>query len=103
MSQSDPSLEQPRFEEFGVIGIARRGDHARIESYISAQVVNIGRADAYMESDVPIDVGRRVSVWLYSSAQDGKKEEFFGVLKWKKELDDPFSARYGYGIQLQPE
>jgi hypothetical protein len=103
MSHSDPSQEQSRFERFGVIGIARRGEQTRIESYISAQVVNIDQSDAYMESDVPIDVGRNVSVWLYSSAQDGKKEEFFGVLKWKKELDDPFSARYGYGIQLQSE
>ena len=103
MIQGEARSKQQQFESFGVIGIARRGDQERIESYISAQVLNLGPQEAYIETDVPLDLGRKVSVWLYSSGPEGKKVEHFGVLQWKKRLQDPFSARYGYGIQLQAD
>ncbi len=92
--------DKRRFERYGYVGVARVADESQIEEYALAKMLNISSGGMYIETDARIDEGRKVKVWLEEAVPEMDHKEFIGRTRWRKTLDDPYSAVYGYGIQF---
>jgi hypothetical protein len=92
--------DKRRFERYGYVGVVRVADETQIEEYALAKMLNISSGGMYIETDARIDEGRKVKVWLEESVPEINQKEFSGRTRWRKTLDDPYSAVYGYGIQF---
>jgi hypothetical protein len=71
---------------------------------ISGKVLNRSRDGLYIETDAALPPERTVSIRIVAAGVDTsgfQKSELVGRIRWSRTLDDPFSALYGYGIQLE--
>jgi hypothetical protein len=92
--------EQRRFERRAYIGLVHISLSDEIERTFPAQVLNISKGGIYVELDEDLDVDRYVYVWIKDAPEEVAREEYFGRIRWKKRLDDSFSALFGYGIEF---
>jgi hypothetical protein len=90
--------EQRRFERKAYIGLVQVGLSDEVERTFPAQVLNISKGGIYVELDEDLETERFVFVWIKDAPEEAPQEEYFGQIRWKKNLHDSFSALYGYGI-----
>ena len=95
--------DQRRFRRIGVVAVARVTSEMDIEASATAQVLNISKGGMYIETDLDIDEGRTIHFWVDLSNLNTKRKKHSGLVQWKKALNDPYSAIYGYGIKFNME
>jgi hypothetical protein len=97
------SGERRRHNREGVIApISVRLDGS--EDFVSGKLLNFSRDGMYIETDIPLAAGKLVSIRIDGeggNAPDSLNPEFGGTVRWSRTLNNPFSARFGYGIILQ--
>jgi hypothetical protein len=91
--------ERRRFERRGFLSVVRIGEDVSLEPKVAAKILNISQGGMYLEADEALDMGRKLFVSLLDP-EGLISDVYFGEIRWQKELNDPYSARFGYGIEF---
>ena len=96
-------IEKRRFERVGHIAPVTIGRAEEPEPKCEGKLLNYSLGGMFIESDYTLNQGEKVSISIQSRAPESSDvvvRAYQGQVKWKKMIQDPYSAMYCYGLEI---